>query len=224
MTAGGKQCLFLFDGLTGPVGDVASVRPGRTKKAFGKGHFGADAAKHEQEICTPRWLLGVAQKAFGGVIMLDPCAASGGVATHVGGVTQATRIATVNVPKPQKPGDPDGLVVPWVDGTYVNPPYVDLDRWCAKVAREIAPRKRILLLCPVRTHRLWLPAVCSRADDIVCLRPFAFEGSVSTFPVPMCLVGFGTGDLDVPRRRMTCHMALSLPPENDQMDLLEETG
>jgi DNA N-6-adenine-methyltransferase (Dam) len=227
--------LQLFDSVPEPLeegsagkrkGDTSRIRAlgggdkearAKATKKFGKSNYGADSEDHEQEILTPLWILDdVVRPAFKGRIMLDPCASTGDKPDGNGGLTVRSRNAELNIYEPLKPGDPSGLDVPWADRTFVNPPYNNLKEWLAKLAKELEVGKRIIMLIPVRTNRTWWFEAMSRADDIVCLNPFPFVGSKSAFPAPVCLVGFETGDLNVPTARvagrlvgMTADRALS---------------
>lgn len=49
------------------------------------------------------------------------------------------------------PGDPDGLTIDWIDGTFVNPPYSSVKHWIQKASEEHAKGKRIVMLINVIT-------------------------------------------------------------------------
>jgi hypothetical protein len=87
-----------------------------------------------------------------------------------------------------------GHAVPWVDRTYVNPPFGDkgpecllatFGDFCAAFARA---QVECALLCPMRSHRKWWRRdVLRAADAIVFLDPLKFEGFAQSFPAPLCL-------------------------------------
>lgn len=91
---------------------------------------------------------------------------------------------------------PSGLDVPWVDRTFANPPFSDLEEWLAKALaeanREDAPR--IVVLAPWRSHRAWfLDALkASPRRPTVTLEPgVRFVGHAAKFPAPIALVAWG---------------------------------
>lgn len=136
--------------------------------AFG---FGGD---RPQEIRTPLTLIRTVEKAFGGVIALDPCAP-----THAPPTFAALRYVREAE---------NGLRVEWVDRTFFNPPYDDLKPWLAK-AREAGSRGlRVVALVPLRSHRKWFRAAMVSATRIVYLDAVKFEGYKSAFPVPLVLL------------------------------------
>lgn len=91
---------------------------------------------------------------------------------------------------------PSGLDVPWVDRTFANPPFSDLEEWLAKALaeanREAAPR--IVVLAPWRSHRAWfLDALkASPRRPAVTFEPgVRFVGHAAKFPAPIALVAWG---------------------------------
>ncbi len=75
-----------------------------------------------------------------GPIALDPCSNDSSIV----GAREEWRIER---------GE-DGLARPWHDVglVYVNPPYDDLERWAAKMAREAARNVEIVACIPARTE------------------------------------------------------------------------
>ena len=75
-----------------------------------------------------------------GAIVLDPCSNESSLV----GAAEEWRIER---------GE-DGLTRPWRDDglVYVNPPYDDLERWAAKMAREAARGCQVLACIPARTE------------------------------------------------------------------------
>lgn len=82
---------------------------------------GKHDSMREQEIHTPPELVAPIRAAFGGTIALDPCAAS----------NPKFWFAEHNITLPE-----NGLLVPWVRGTYYNPPYNKQDEWMEKAKFE----------------------------------------------------------------------------------------
>lgn len=91
---------------------------------------------------------------------------------------------------------PSGLEVPWVDRTFANPPFSDLEGWLAKALaeanREDAPR--IVVLAPWRSHREWfLDALKAgpRRPTVTFEPGVRFIGHAAKFPAPIALVAWG---------------------------------
>lgn len=128
---------------------------------FGDGH-------REQTILTPPCIIEALHTLWSEGIALDPCAAA---------------CAADNIPatKHYVYPDQDGLVLPWADKTYCNPPYGDLKKWLVKSATEDVEH---VMLVPVRTHREWFQL--ANYDAVSFLRPLAFVGHKQAFPAPLC--------------------------------------
>ena len=45
-----------------------------------------------------------------------------------------------------KPGDPDGLVIPWGSSTFCNPPYSNVKEWIKKAYMEWKEGKQVVML------------------------------------------------------------------------------
>ncbi len=114
-------------------------------------------------------------------IALDPCAA------HDSPVSALAEV------KYYGPGyDAGGLVLPWLDRTYVNPPYKDLKLWLARAYDQaVHTGGRIAVLAPVRTHRAWFRAAMHSTRVVQWLDPVKFEGYDQAFPAPLCLLWWG---------------------------------
>lgn len=151
---------------------------------------GAHRGERPQEILTPRSIADFARMVFSGEVAFDPCAAIDSAGLQLGHVQ-----ADIFCAGPEK-GHLDGLSESWPDKTFCNPPYKLLKHWLGKAVLEAADEdKRVLVLCPVRSNRVWWRAARDYAHRSVGsflleLNPFAFEGYTQSFPVPMILLGF----------------------------------
>lgn len=141
----------------------------------------------EQEVRTPPDVIARIVRAFGGhSIALDPCA--------------PTRSApSFHADRYVREAE-NGLLFPWVDRTYANPPFADLAPWLEKAhqtAREAEAEglcPRIALLVPARTHRAWFQDAlisCTRHNGAATfLRPVKFVGHKGAFPAPLALLSW----------------------------------
>jgi hypothetical protein len=77
----------------------------------------------------------------------------------------------------------EGLTAPWVDATFINPPFNVLKLWLLKSLEETCDH---VMLVPVRTHRPWWRD-WAIASEVVYLDPVKFEGHDQSFPAPLCL-------------------------------------
>lgn len=148
-----------------------------------------------QEIYTPQYIVDAILKVWG-TVQFDPCWGPGSL---VPSLTHAYVPPRYEIPAVGKPklvfraaeDEEDGLVVAWPDRTYVNPPFKFLKAWMAKARSEARSGAEIMLLCPVRPHRVWWRQTHVEASAVCYLNPVKFEGYKSTFPQPMCLMYFG---------------------------------
>lgn len=106
-----------------------------------------------QNYLTPLDLAQEVRGVLGGQINLDPC-------TDAANRLRATKFyvppGTACVPKDQW----DGLMQPWEDGTWCNPPYTDIAHWSLKLLGESSKGHRIGLLTSVtRTEHAWFQHV-----------------------------------------------------------------
>lgn len=132
--------------------------------------------KREQVICTPPYLLEPISRAMGG-IALDAAGCMGSPASLL-----AERV--------YYEGD-NGLIKPWADRTFCNPPYADLADWLEKASSEAPAGYQIAVLCPVRTKTLYWWRYADTADAIAWLKPVKFLGFEGTFPESCCLLYWG---------------------------------
>jgi hypothetical protein len=130
-----------------------------------------------QDVGTPLNILSAVSEAMG-CIVLDPC----GSRLHPTGAE-----TTYHYP------DTDGLKSDWVNGTYCNPPFEDLQKWLAKSAAEKqAGVREQCLLVPVRPRSRWW---CDYMHDIpTCiawLKRVKFVGYLTSYPEALVLAYTG---------------------------------
>lgn len=108
------------------------------------------------EWFTPPHVLDAVRSYFGGEIALDP-------ATTAANHTKAKAFFTVKE---------NGLARPFVNGTFVNPPYgTAMPAWCAKIGEEAARGVEIIALLTVsrRTEQeYWQRAVLNDHLRAIC--------------------------------------------------------
>lgn len=90
----------------------------------------------------------------------------------------------------------DGLKQPWIDSTWVNPPYGRgvTGKWVAKAAFEATLDVTSVLLLPSRTDLPWFHDYIYEKPDVVTkfIRGrVKFVGAKSGAPFPSMLVAFG---------------------------------
>ncbi len=159
----------------------------RALKAF----YGTRDVARPQEVFTPEYLLQPMYEIWGG-IGLDPC-------SHPDApiLAQAKWMGT---PTAWRDGDPiewngkiptawaqvpcawegRGLIDPWTDRTYCNPPFGDLKAWLAYARDQVG---RIAVLAPARVQRPWLRAVVRNPKwSTVALNSVTFHGYSQAFP------------------------------------------
>lgn len=134
-------------------------------------------AQREQTIYTPQSVLDVAKEVWPEGITLDPCHGP---------------LSIVNAGKTYdgSPGQ-DGLALPWSERTFVNSPYKDLKVWLAKAQAEADLGCEVIVLCPVRTHRIWFRHAMQSCTAISYMDPLKFLGYAAAFPAPLCLMYWG---------------------------------
>jgi len=130
--------------------------------------------ERRQEILTPEPIADFAREVFGGQIAFDPCPAS-----DLSGFV-----------KPQGWSHGDGLLDPWPNGTFCNPPYKYLKKWLIKALGEAGTGRSNIVLAPARSHRTWWREARNKASFVLELNPVTFVGYTAVFPVPMVLFGF----------------------------------
>lgn len=163
----------------------------------------------EQEVRTPASIIARVCQAFRltgapvfvpGIIALDPCAPT---------YSPPSFFAERYVREAE-----NGLLIEWVDRTFVNPPFEDLIPWLEKAMIAAAQGHRIVLLVPLRSHRPWFRAamrstrsrerggVSLHGGGVVFEGGVRFEGHKANAPFPLvllcwnCIVpGDTTGDI-----------------------------
>ena len=75
--------------------------------------------------------------------------------------------------------------------TYANPVYKFLDQWLAKAVSEAEHGHEIMLLCPVRPHRVWWRAAERTTTKTCYLNPVKFVGEKSSLPLPLAMMYWG---------------------------------
>jgi hypothetical protein len=164
-----------------------SYLSGDAMTGLATGNRAGKPAERKQEILTPASITDFVRELFDGEIALDPCAATD-ESGYVYGLVEAPAVYL----GPEKHGT-DGLVGPWTDRTYVNPPFRDLKAWLAKAQLEALKSypgnvRRIVLLAPVRTQRPWYRDAQSSCDARVQLNGVKFVGFDGVFPAPLELL------------------------------------
>ena len=116
------------------------------------------SAESSDEWYTPQWLLAALPP-----VDLDPC-------SDPGRETPADRHYV------GAEGE-DGLALPWSDRVWVNPPYSDLTRWCAKAADHAARNDPayVIALIPFRPEGFWHGTVWSARWIAHTKRRIVFE-------------------------------------------------
>lgn len=166
----------------------AACAPGPGSDRALKAFYGAkDEGPRAQEVFTPLTLIAPLREVWGG-IRLDPCAhphspvsAIAEVAWY-GEACEWTEKKGVRVPVAWTG---KGLTSWWMQYTYCNPPFRDLEEWCAKARSEDGPWA---LLAPARTQRRWLRETIREADATVALNTVTFEGFDQGFPQGLLLI------------------------------------
>lgn len=110
-----------------------------------------------QTAFTPEYVLTPVRECFGGQIALDPC------------TTPDNPCAAKQFYSPPD----DGVMLPWRDGTFVNPPYGKArERWVHRCMGEgtTSRRKRIILLIPAHTDTRIFQRALSSATAAVFIQ------------------------------------------------------
>lgn len=156
--------------------------------------IGSPDTDRPQEIYTPPAIRDFLVQLWG-AIRLDPCSGPESILraerTYQGRLVPTGRVKKNGQPVTEWEGE--GLIRPWMDCTYFNPPYADLDEWLAKAVAEAALGHDIAGLIPVRTHRTWWRhAVLVTADAVGWCNPVSFVGYDSSFPAPLAMPYWGS--------------------------------
>lgn len=169
-----------------------TIKPAALEDAL-DGFATARRSDRPQQIHTPDEILQVC-RAMWGRIRMDPCASSErstGADVNLCGMQ-------VDTGRKRRDGktiwrwEGEGLRTLWIPGSYINPPFEDLDAW---MSYAITQRVEWILLAPVRTHRSWWIQAAGLVDRIAWLKPFCFHGFEQTFPVPCALLYQGPNAL-----------------------------
>lgn len=140
------------------------------------GHI-ATAAR--QDWCTPKWLVDLVRRVFGGIIGLDPC-------SNAQSIVHAADEWFRN-----------GLDFPWAGNVYVNPPYGrGIAKWIQKAVRERQSRfgaRAVIMLIPAAVGtKFWHKWVWPYAHAICFLKGrVRFEGAETGAPMDTAVVYFG---------------------------------
>jgi hypothetical protein len=155
------------------------------------GNRAGKPAERSQEILTPQPIVNFVLRLWPEGISMDPCAS-----TDPRNLVDA--VVKVFKPGPNTMTGAGGLDVNWHDRTYVNPPFKELQAWLAKASvSAVPPRPRVVLLCPVRSHRSWWRRAARFARVVVELDPVKFVGYDDAFPAPLCLMVWGSSPQEV---------------------------
>ena len=138
-----------------------------------------------QDIFTPLSLIRPLMSVWGGVV-LDPCGhRDSPLYDVIPEVWLGEPAAWADDGTPTK-WSGNGMRQPWVDCTYVNPPFSELKQWLAHAAKQ-DPDKRIAVLMPARLQRPWLRDYL-QGRTVVALNSVKFEGYKGAFPQALLLV------------------------------------
>jgi hypothetical protein len=162
------------------------------------GNTAKQPKERAQEVYTPDSVIELALSVWG-EIALDPCWGPGSIVPARKHYYVPPRIEVSPQGKAKTvftaaPGDQDGLGLAWENFTFVNPPYAHpyLSYWLQKAqAEHMRFGHEIMLLCPVRPHRIWWREALSSCSSIAYLNPVQFIGSESAAPFPLCVFYWG---------------------------------
>lgn len=136
----------------------------------------------EQTVFSPQRVLDVPQELWGR-IAYDPCHGHPGVAVNRRKGKPDHVVEVASLVNAVKHTDCLGLIMPWPDHTYGNPPYDQLHAW---LVMSMLQETEHILLIPARSHRKWWRA-WRREAEVVALDPVKFVGHDGTFPAPLVL-------------------------------------
>jgi hypothetical protein len=150
-----------------------------------------------QETYTPKPIVDALLKVWP-EIALDPCSGPDSVVPARISFVAVPRVRIVTTPKGRTRTyhefeclTEDGLTAPWVDYTYVNPPFSHLRPWLDKAVREGQAGREVVMLCPTRGHRTWTRDAWLTCASIIDLNPVKFVGFKSTHPEPLVMLYWG---------------------------------
>jgi len=149
-----------------------------------------------QEVYTPHEIVELLLYLWGEVA-LDPCWGPRSVVparTHYYVPERFVMDVEGNIAASfeSQPGDEDGLALPWCDHTFANPPFQhpELSYWLKKAMRE-GINHEVIVLSPVRPHRVWYREALAECTRAAFLNPVKFLDNVSAHPQPMSLLYWG---------------------------------
>lgn len=84
-----------------------------------------------------------------------------------------------------------GLIRPWGDVSFVNPPYSNIKEWVEKAFKEYCLGKTVVMLIPSRTDTRWWHSYVMEAQEIRFIKGrLKFGGAKNSAPFPSCIVIF----------------------------------
>ena len=131
----------------------------------------------ESSYMTPKWIVELVVKAFGGPIHFDPCG-------HPNDCTGASE--SIRLPR-------DGLAVEWPkhSNIFCNPPYGRaIGDWVRKgISTNLGYAGQMVFLVPARTDTEWFQDLGTAAQSVCFLRRrLTFPPSNTPAPFPSALV------------------------------------
>lgn len=150
----------------------------RAHRSLRSGYAGKQAHERKQTIRTPPEILAPVIAGFGSRVQLDPCASR----------WKRHHFAEHNYTY-------KGLERPWMDRTYVNPPFDSLGDWLEHARAQARKGFRIALIGPWRSHRVRFCAPLCAAASLVYLKAFPFLGQENCTPFPCFIAGY---NIDLP--------------------------
>lgn len=148
-----------------------------------------------QEIYTPPVILEAILKVWP-KIALDPCTGPDSLVPAENTYYVSPSVVLTKSGKPKtvftvNPGEVDGKSQPWVDYTYVNPPFSQLKDWLLKARHEGQDDIELMFLSPARGQRKWYRDVLYTCTSVCDLDPVKFVGYKSAFPPALVMLYWG---------------------------------
>ena len=85
----------------------------------------------------------------------------------------------------------DGLLIDWGKRNFVNPPYSELKKWCAKAYGEHIKGKLVVMLIPSRTDTIAWHEYVMKADKIRFIKGrLKFDDQKHPAPFPSAIIVF----------------------------------
>ena len=135
-----------------------------------------NAGDQEQEVLTPPDIIARVEEAFGGTIALDPCSPSKNEPSFYA----ALRYREAD----------NGLILPWMDRTFFNPPFNRLQEWLEKAQIEAKRGARIVGLVPFRSRRKWFQPAMRSCTSITFEGAVKFIGHKAAIPADIVLMSW----------------------------------